>query len=536
MATKSENGLERGFNRRRADSCETPVNDKLYDNHKDKDNAAETAPLLGNSDLPHEDATARQTGTRYFVFRCFVLFSGVGLLVVAFTILQLGVLNQYVYFAYHKKYFPNISYNSREMQKSYCNNSVNASSGTEEELRNKIQILASQFMIYTSLALFIPPIFGVFFLSTLSDTYGRKPFIVIPVFGAVVRSALFVVGIHYELELYWFIVFLLVEGVTGGLYCQVTVSLSYVADITKSGDKRILLLVVLEIIAGFGALLGTLSSGYLIRAFGFEVPAIISTLCVLLALLLFGFFLPESLPPEFKSRSKNINICDKLKGVWEFYTSDKYGKGTQWRYVFSLLILICVQLGVLGRSNVETLYQLNKPFCWSSVLLGWFMGIRITSSYILGALLIRILQCCVSVEFIALVGASSHMVAFILEAIADESFELFLVPVVGFGSAMIAPLMKGFMSKMTPADKQGTLFAGVGMSDTFCSIVGTTLSNAVYSATVTDMRGIVFLMFAGISAVAVILIIVLWIAGRVGGGTTTGYEEETEIIFKPEED
>ncbi|XP_061182235.1 proton-coupled folate transporter-like [Saccostrea echinata] len=528
MTTRSENVLEKDVNLRQRDSCEAPFDDN--------DNV-ETAPLLGNSsDIPQEDEVAIQKGRRLFLFRCFVLFSGVFLLVVAFTILQLGVLNQYVYFAYHKKYFPNISYNSKEMQKSYCNTSVNASTGTEEEIRNKIQVLASQFMIYTSLALFIPPIFGVFFLSTLSDTYGRKPFIVIPIFGALIRSALFVVGIHYELDLYWFIVFLLVEGLTGGLYCQITVSLSYVADITKSGDKRILLLVILEIIAGFGGLLGTLSSGYLIQAFGFEVPSFISTLCILLSLLLFGFFLPESLPPEFKSRSKNINICEKLKGVWEFYTSDKYGKGTQWRYVFSLLILICVELGVLGRSNVETLYQLNRPFCWSSVLLGWFMGIRIVSSYILGAVLIRILQCCVSVEFIALVGASSHMAAFILEAFAEESFELFLVPVVGFGSAMIAPIMKGFMSKMAPADKQGTLFAGVGMADTFCSIVGTTLSNAVYSATVADMRGFVFLMFAGISAVAVILIIVLWIAGRVGGSTTLGYQEEAEIIIKTEED
>lgn len=162
------------------------------------------------------------------------------------------------------------------------------------------------------------------------------------------------------------------------------------------------------------------------------------------------------------------------------------------------------------------------------------MGLRIISSYVIGLVLIRVLQCCVSVEFIALIGALSHMGAFILEAFAEESYELFLVPIVSFGSAMVAPIMRGIMSRMTPPDKQGTLFAGMGMIDSFITIVGTTVSSAVYSATVTYFRGFVFLMFAGISCVAVILIIVLWVAGMVGGASAMRYQEE-EIIVTPQE-
>lgn len=499
--------------------------------------AAETTPLLGN--LNHEcqaedkDTTQRR-GQRLFLRRCFVLASGLFLILVAFTILQLGVLHQYVYYFYYKKFLPNITFTSQDTQKSYCNNSANATSEAEEKLRNKIQVLASQFMIYTSLALYIPPIFGNFFLSTLSDTYGRKPFILIPIAGFIIRSTLFVIGIHFELDLAWFILFLLLEGLTGGLYSQIAVLFSYVADITEKGDQRILLLVIIEVIAGLGGLLGSLSSGYLIREFGFLLPTFISTMCLFASLLLFGIFLPESLPSECKSRSKRLNFCSKFKGVWEFYTSNKNGKGTRWRYVCSLLIFLCVQFGVLGRVSVETLYELNKPFCWNSVLLGWFMGLRIISSYVIGLVLIRVLRCCVSVEFIALIGATSHMGAFILEAFAEESYELFFVPIVSFGSAMIAPIMRGIMSRMTPPDKQGTLFAGMGMIDSFITIVGTTVSSAVYSATVTYFRGFVFLMFAGISCVAVILIIVLWVAGIVGGASAMRYQEE-EVIVTPQE-
>ena len=405
-----------GFNQAELDNaCETPE-------------SPETAPLLGGPPECHDEDTKalnKRGGRAQFLKSCFVLSSGLFLLVVAFTIIQLGVLQQYVYYVYYKKYLPNVTYNSGEKQKSYCNNSANGTSA-EEQIQNKIQVLASQYMIYASLALYIPPIFGNFFLVTLSDTFGRKPFIIIPIFGALLRSALFVIGIHFELDLQWFILFLLIEGATGGLYCQITVCFSYIADITEKGDKLIFLLVIIEVIAGLGGLIGTLSSGYLIREFGFILPSFISSLCLLAALLLLGVFLPESLPPEFKSRSKRINFLSKFKGVWEFYISSKNGSGTRWRYVFSLLILICVQFGIQGRGNVETLYELNKPFCWNSVLLGWFMAVRILSSYIIGLVLIRVLRCCVSVEFIALVGATSHMAAFILEAFAERTFELFL--------------------------------------------------------------------------------------------------------------
>ncbi|XP_062567328.1 proton-coupled folate transporter-like [Saccostrea cucullata] len=505
---------------------------KIPDSRQQLDSTdSESAPLLEES-TQNNEGDVKSHGTRRFFRHCFVLSLGLVLLVIAFTILQLGVLNQYVYFYFHKYYFGNLTFQFEPSDKSYCK--ANNVSSDIKDAENKIQVLASQFLIYTSLVLFIPPILGNLFFATLSDTYGRKPFIILPIVGSFLRCVLFVIGIHYEINLYWLIVFLLVEGATGGLFSLLSVALSYVADITEPGDSRIFLLVIIEVSAGVGGLIGSLSSGYLIRTFGFTISALISTICVFLSILIMGLFLPESLPHEIKSKSKRLQFCDKLKGLTTFYTSNRYGKGTQWRYVFSILIVICVHLGTQGKSSVETLYQLNAPFCWNSVLLGWFLAIRIAFAYIIGLVLLRLLQRCISNEFCGLIGAVSHASSFLLEAFAEESFEMFLVPVVGFGSAMIGPIMKGLMSKMTPADKQGTLFAGIGMTESFCNIIGVTVSNAVYSATVADMRGFVFLMFAGISTVAVILIFILWLAGVVGGSKDMTYEEK-EIVVDPEE-
>ncbi|XP_061182246.1 proton-coupled folate transporter-like [Saccostrea echinata] len=516
---------EKNVKSKSTDNDETKITDSTHLLHSED---TETVRLLGES----TQDTVKSPGPRHFFRHSFVLSLGIFLLVIAFTITQHGVLNQYVYFYFHKHYFGNLSFQVNPTEKSYCKANNVSSDITEAE--NKIQVLASQFLIYTSLALFIPPVLGNLFFATLSDTYGRKPFIVLPIAGAFLRYVLFVIGIHYEVNLYWLIVFLLVEGATGGLFSLLSVALSYVADITEPGDNRVFLLVIIEVCAGVGGLVGSLSSGYLIRALGFTISTLISTICVFLSVLIIGLFLPESLPHEVKLISKRLQICDKLKGVTTFYTSNRYGKGTQWRYVFSILVGICVQLGLQGKASVETLYQLNAPFCWDSVLIGWFIAIRITFAYIVGLVLLRLLQRCISIEFCGVIGAASHASSFFLEAFAEKSFEMFFVPVVGFGSAMIGPIMKGFMSKMTPADKQGTLFAGIGMADSLCNIIGITVGNAVYSATVAKMRGFVFLMFAGISTVAVILIFILWLAGRIGGSKDMTYTEK-EIVVDPEE-
>lgn len=99
---------------------------------------------------------------------------------------------------------------------------------------------------------------------------------------------------------------------------------------------------IIEVIVGLGGFFGFLFLGYFIREFGFFLLIFIFIMCIFAAFLLLGIFLLEFLFFECKVRFNRLNFCSKFKGVWEFYISNKNGKGIRWRYVCFLLIFLCV--------------------------------------------------------------------------------------------------------------------------------------------------------------------------------------------------
>lgn len=71
------------------------------------------------------------------------------------------------------------------------------------------------------------------------------------------------------------------------------------------------------------------------------------------------------------------------------------------------------------------------------------------------------------------------------------------------------------MSKMTPIEKQGTLFGSIAIVENICNLVGSVLGGAIYSATVSYYRGMAYLVLAGFMLIALILLLCLVILNRV---------------------
>lgn len=71
------------------------------------------------------------------------------------------------------------------------------------------------------------------------------------------------------------------------------------------------------------------------------------------------------------------------------------------------------------------------------------------------------------------------------------------------------PLIKGLMSRITPAEKQGALFAGIGAVAASCNVLGAVFANGIYTATVSIYRGFVYLMMAACCVLAMVFLLVL---------------------------
>lgn len=130
---------------------------------------------------------------------------------------------------------------------------------------------------------------GAPLLGRLSDRYGRRPVLVISVFGGF--AGFLLLGLADSLLMLFLARAL--AGLTGG---NISVAQAYISDVTDEKDRgRGLGLIGAAF--GLGFIIGPAAGGLLSR-WGFSVPAFLAAALALLNLILVYFWLPESLTPE----------------------------------------------------------------------------------------------------------------------------------------------------------------------------------------------------------------------------------------------
>ncbi|OWF47006.1 solute carrier family 46 member 3-like [Mizuhopecten yessoensis] len=421
-------------------------------------------------------------------------------LIYSFVLAQL-VIVQYVYANIHKTYYPNVSFSTNE---SGCQ--LNTTSQLYRD-QQTVQKMASQFIIYAELARGVPGIFGIFFYGSLSDKYGRKLFLLVPFIGNMLKCVLTTVGIYLDWNIYIFIIFFFIDGCGGGWVLAVSIVMSIVADVTEPGKTRIFVIAMTEISLGLGLVIGSFTSGFIIKAEGFMYALLISSCCSILPFLLL-VFVPETLnKTEDQQRKSTTQLAFD---IFVFYFRDAALNGKRKIFLVCMLIYCFVITASFGANGIETLFGLNSPFCMSSVQVGVFITMRTGIPFVLGMLLFRPLQLCLDESLIAVIANLSHSAGYILEAFAYSTLMLYFVPVLSFARTMAIPIVRGIMSSLTPQEKQGTMFAGIAIVETFCTQFGSLTSTVVYGHTVETFRGAAFLVLAGYTSVAGVLSFVLY--------------------------
>ncbi len=132
-------------------------------------------------------------------------------------------------------------------------------------------------------------LFGAPLLGRLSDRFGRRPILLVSVFGTFVGFVMLAVGG----SLWVLFASRMLDGLTGG---NLTVAQAYIADSTDSRN-RAQGFGLIGAAFGLGFILGPVAGGFLSQ-WGYAVPALVAVGLSLLNLALIALWLPESLPAE----------------------------------------------------------------------------------------------------------------------------------------------------------------------------------------------------------------------------------------------
>ncbi|MBL8055247.1 MAG: MFS transporter [Anaerolineales bacterium] len=181
-------------------------------------------------------------------------------------------------------------------------------------------------------------LFGPFW-GSVSDRVGRKPILMIGVFGYGLSLLLF----GLATQLWMLFVTRALSGVLSA--AALSTAMAYIGDSTTEKERGGGM-GALGGAAGLGVILGPGLGGWLGAGGSLSLPFFAGAALSLIALLPIALFLPETLPPEARGRpSRKVGLVD-VRGLWQAARGPLGG----------LLLLAC--LGTVGTSNFEAIFSL----------------------------------------------------------------------------------------------------------------------------------------------------------------------------------
>lgn len=333
------------------------------------------------------------------------------------------------------------------------------------------------------------PVFG-----GLSDRYGRRPVLLISLFGF---------GVDYILlalapSIGWLFVGRILAGITGASFTTAT---AYIADVSEP-EKRAQNFGMIGAAFGLGFIIGPVLGG-LLGQFGSRVPFYAAAAITFINWLYGYFILPESLSKENRrpfdwKRANPIGSLMQLR---------KYP-------VISGLVasLICIYVAAHSVQSTWAYFTMEQ-FNWSEDTVGYSLGVVGLLIGLVQGVLIRYTTPKLGVKNSVYVGFGLYGLGLLLFAFANASWMMFAFLVPYCLGGICGPALQSIISNQVPANEQGELQGGLTSLISITSIIGPPLMTNLF-ATFTAKNAAVYFPGAPFLAGAILIGIGTWLAAR----------------------
>lgn len=310
---------------------------------------------------------------------------------------------------------------------------------------------------YAVLQFIFAPILGGF-----SDQYGRRPVLLISLFGLGV-DYLF---LFFAPSLWWLFVGRAIAGICGASF---TTASAYIADVSTN-ENRAQNFGMIGAAFGIGFIIGPLIGG-VFGEFGSRIPFLVAAGLSLLNWL-YGFFIfPESLKPENR-RVFDIKRANPLGSLLQL---KKYPA------VFGLVtatFLIYVAGQVMP--SVWTFYTMER-FQWSKLWIGASISFVGVSVAVVQGGLIKLAMNKFGKYKAVYIGMCLYIVGFTLFAFAIHGWMMFVFMIPYALAGIAGPAIQAIVSGDVPPNAQGELQGALTALMSVASIVGPILMTGLFA-------------------------------------------------------
>ncbi|XP_022170772.1 hippocampus abundant transcript 1 protein-like [Myzus persicae] len=424
------------------------------------------------------------------------------------------------------------------------NKDKNSSMLTDSEIT--VQKLVADMLIWqTILQSSVPAVF-VLFLGSWSDRNRlRRPCMLLPVYGEVVRNLGLLVCVYFFDELpmnltgLWQSLPIAVTGYWTVMYMAV---FSYVGDHSTEQNKTLRVGLVNATMA-LCLPIGTGLSGILYRELGFTGVYIIALILCCISIWMAHIFVHDTKQIKFNSGKKNersywnrIKFFFSLNHIIDaFKVTFKKEKNNRRMKVIALTLLITGIMGPLqGDKGVAYLFTRVK-FNWNEVQFSVYstttMCINLVGTFVVLGVVVR--KFGVDDALIGTVATTGKLISQFIFAFANSVVVFYSGALVNClqGPAIIS--MKSIVNKIIPAQELGQVSAVTGIGENVIPILCGPLYSYVYESTVDFFPSAYFLVTAAITVPTIFLYLWLYLQHR--KETRESYQElpQTDILKDP---
>ncbi|XP_050525543.1 uncharacterized protein LOC126896640 isoform X2 [Daktulosphaira vitifoliae] len=393
---------------------------------------------------------------------------------------------------------------------------------TGEEIR--VQKLVADMLVWqTILQNSIPTIFVIFLGSWSDRNRRRRPCMLLPIFGEIIKNLGLMVCVYFfdqlpmEISGLWQSLPIALTGHWVVLFMSVY---SYVGDISTVKEKTLKIGMV-NLTVAFCLPIGSALSGILYRKFGYYgIYGTSSILCIISILLAFILVQDKNLAVVTDSSNSfwsHIKTFFNLKHVIKaFRVSFKKSKNHRRLKVIALIILITTIMGPQqGEKGVLYLFTRVK-FNWNEMQFSIFSTFSVVINLIGTCLVLGVLikKYDVSDALVGLIACLGKIISQVLFAYASSEEVFYLGAILNFlqGPAIIS--QKSIINKIIPADELGQVTAVSSIGENIIPIFCGPLYSAIYEITVGNFAGAFFLLTATITVFSTLIYIILYVLQR----------------------
>ncbi len=298
-------------------------------------------------------------------------------------------------------------------------------------------------------------------IGNLSDKFGRRPIILISLFGFSLDYLL----LAFAPTITWLFIGRIISGITGA---SITTATAYIADVSTS-ENRAKNFGLIGAAFGLGFIIGPVIGGFL-GQYGSRVPFYAASVLCMLNFLYGYFILPESLAKE----NRRDFSWKRANPVGAILNLKKYP--TLIGLFLAVFILNVASHAVQSNWSYFTIYR----FAWDEKMVGISLGVVGLLVGIVQGGLIRYTSPKLGNKKSIFIGMSLYCIGMFLFATASESWMMFVFLIPYCLGGISGPALQSVVSEQVSASEQGEIQGTMTSIMSASSIIGPLMMSSVF--------------------------------------------------------